>query len=89
MYLDLGKFKSAIKDFSRALEVDRKYVDPYIGLAIVYFLQKRTEEAKAYYRQAVEIEPLCKNGVETLEKEKNFFYSPIQKATVNAILRLQ
>jgi tetratricopeptide (TPR) repeat protein len=88
-YLDLGKYQPAIRDFKKALELDGKAIDAYVGLAIVSFLQKRTEEAKAYYRKAIEIEPLCKDGVEALEREKRYFFTQNHKQTIKAILRVR
>jgi tetratricopeptide (TPR) repeat protein len=86
LYLDLGKYQLATKDFQKSIELDSKKELPYIGLSIVSFRQKRIEEAKKYYRKAIEIEPICKDGGDSLELEKGYVFIPNQKRTINEIL---
>ena len=88
LYLDLGKYDYAIEDFKKTIELDKSAVDPHIGLSIIYFRQKKPEEAKHYYKRASEMEPLCKGGPDALERSGNYFYTSTQKQTINEILKL-
>jgi tetratricopeptide (TPR) repeat protein len=91
VYIDLEKYKLAISDFDEALKVQK---DPksnseiYVGLAISHFQIGKNEEAKEYYRKAVEIEPSFKRGLEFAEREKGYTYTPKQKQIVKNLLKL-
>ncbi len=87
-YLELGKYESAMKDFQTSIKLDKNYVDPYIGLSIVYFRQKKIKEAKTCYQKAIEIEPICRDGADALERGKGYFYTTSQKQTIDEILKL-
>jgi len=86
-YLDSGKYQSAIADFQKSIELDKDTVDSYIGLSIAYFRQNKIEESKSCYKKATEIEPLCKNGLDALEREKGYFYTSSHKEAVKKILQ--
>lgn len=92
-YLELGNNQLATTDFQKSIELNkniRDFItrDCYIGLSIACFVQNKIEDAKANYQKAIEIEPLCKNGLDAVEKRDNFSYTPGNKQTVNEILKL-
>ena len=88
-YLELGKNQLAVTDFQKSIELKEKNIrDCYIGLSIACFRQNKIEDAKANYQKAIEIEPLCKNGLDAVEKRDNFSYTPGNKQTVNEIVKL-
>jgi len=86
-YLDSGKYELAIADFQKSIELDKDNVDSYIGLSIAYFRQDKIEESKSCYKKATEIEPLCKDGLEALEREKGYLYTSSHKEAVKKILQ--
>lgn len=88
-YLELGKNQLATTDFQKSIELKEKNIrDCYIGLSIACFRQNRIEDAKANYQKVITIEPLCKNGLDALERKEGFSYTPNQKQTINEIVKI-
>ena len=90
-YFELGRYQLAISDFKENIKLNKnskQTADSYIGLAISYFELKNIKEAKLYYKQAVEIEPLFKKSMDAALKEKWYFYTTKQKRIGKQVLDL-
>jgi tetratricopeptide (TPR) repeat protein len=57
IYLEVDSLDKAILNFSRARDLDEKYVDTYIGLAEAYARQNVGAMAIANYQKAIEVAP--------------------------------
>ena len=90
-YFELGEYELAIRDFNEYIRMNKNSngnVDPYIGLSVSYYQLNNVGEAKKYYQVAIEIEPLFKQGLEAVEKEKKYYYTPKQRLIFKQILDL-
>src|SRR5262249_42302722 len=56
-YSASGLIKEGIAEFKRALEINPRFVDALLNLAITLRDNGQTQEAKAKFAQALEIEP--------------------------------
>ena len=54
-YAEHGKYREAIRAYTRALQLDSTFVVAYRALGDVYQDQGMDEKAGAYYRKAVEV----------------------------------
>lgn len=88
VYIELGNYQSAINDFQKSIELAKDYANPYVGLSIIYFRQKKINEARMHYKKAMEIESLWKEGASALERDKGFVFTSGQKQTISEILGL-
>ncbi len=56
LYLN-KKLKEAIKTYSKAIELDERFIEAYLGRGSVYAVQLRFEEAFSDFDKAVELNP--------------------------------
>ena len=55
--LNKGNFTNAEEIFKKAVEIDDKKIDAYIGLGYINYVKKDYNEAKDWYVKALEIDP--------------------------------
>ena len=60
--LNLNKPEKALKDFSRAIDIDPSRADAYVGRANTLSTLGRYEEALSDYNRAIEIDPELANA---------------------------
>jgi len=56
-YFDVRNNKRADELFLKAIDEDKKFMEPYMLLAISYQEQKRYQESVTYYKKAIEVAP--------------------------------
>jgi len=89
VYFESGRYQSAIIAFNECLKLNEcPKDDTYIGLAISYFQLKDIQEAKLYYKKAVELEPLFKKNMDAAVKGKGYFYTTKQRRIGKQVLDL-
>jgi S1-C subfamily serine protease len=54
---NMGNDDKALADYQRAISIDDKYADAYIGLGGIYFDKGRYDLEVSYYEKAVDIKP--------------------------------
>jgi protein O-mannosyl-transferase len=60
LYVDEGKYDSAIADFSETIKYDSSYVNAYYSLGLIYSKYNNKQDlAMAYYTKAIAIDPAC------------------------------
>lgn len=56
-YFKQGEYEKAVSLCKKAIEVDPKYLDAYLGLGRLYFLLDKPKEAKAVFEEMLTIDP--------------------------------
>lgn len=56
-YYDVRNYKRADDLLLKAVDVDKKFMEPYMLLAISYQEQKKYKESVAFYKKAIEVAP--------------------------------
>jgi tetratricopeptide (TPR) repeat protein len=69
VYLDLARYDEAIEDFNTVSELDKKYKDTYVGLAIAYYRMGNKEKAVENYKKAIKLDKRYKRKIDELVKE--------------------
>jgi len=54
---DKGKYDQAVADYTKAIELDPKAIDAYIGIGNAYFQKGKYDESLADFKKAVELRP--------------------------------
>ena len=63
------RYKEAIADYDRAIELDPKFAWAYAGRGLVHLLEKRQPQADADFARALEIDPSIKPDLDTRVNE--------------------
>lgn len=88
VYLDLGdifygtkSFKSAVRYYNKALEIETGYARPFYHIGNVFKLEKQYDSAVWYYKKAIEKEPMFiepYNNLGNTYVNKNMYDSAVE-----------
>lgn len=67
---DIGNYNDAISDFQTAINKNKKFMPPYIGLADAYIKLKKFDDAEKVIKQGLEQNPDHKSLLKKLKKLK-------------------
>ena len=62
VYMEKGAYDRAVDDFSKAIELNPRFIRPYANRAEVYLAQRKGDETLADYAKIIELEPDSPHG---------------------------
>lgn len=86
VYLDLERYNDAIADFKKVIDLDKKYKDTYVGLAIAYYRMGDKKKAIENYKIAIKLDKRYKRKLDELIME-GYSYTEQNLQTIKDIVK--